>query len=182
MEAPSMARQNPPRRVYSEANLALRIKHEREARTPTWSYVTTAERLRDIGCPIQSSAIFRLEKGERKITVDELVAFAMIFETTPDELLRPLDVVLEESAKRQVDELALSLVDLTSATNRTYRALVALAETEASASEERRNALRQVLDSIKPEAPDPFVGEERRFAARLRKLAREEVEISQAST
>lgn len=42
----------------------------------------------DAGCPIQGSAIYKIEKADppRRITVDELVAFATVFETSAVDL------------------------------------------------------------------------------------------------
>lgn len=75
-----MPRQNRPREVYAEAYLAERIAAEREARR--MSYEGLAERMTRAGCPLSPSAIFKIEKGQprRRIVVDELVAFAKVFD------------------------------------------------------------------------------------------------------
>src|SRR5206468_3991414 len=73
-----MPRVNPLRPVGNEANLARRIAAEREAHG--WSYEGLAKRMTDAGFPIQSTAIFKIEKGKppRRITVDEMVGFAKV--------------------------------------------------------------------------------------------------------
>ncbi len=82
-----MPRPNPPRRLFAEPHAAARVAIEREARS--WSYEGMAKRLTDLGCPIQASAIFKIEKGKppRRITVDELVAFAKVFDLSVEEML-----------------------------------------------------------------------------------------------
>lgn len=97
-----MPRPNPLRALQSEDNLARRVAYERERRG--WSYEGTAKRLTDAGCPIQSSAIFKIEKGEprRRITVDELVGFARVFELDVEDLLIPANVILTEAVREQI--------------------------------------------------------------------------------
>lgn len=87
-----MPRPNPNRTLQSEVNLARRIAHERERLG--WTYEGTAKRLTDVGCPIQPSAIYKIEKSDppRRISVDELVAFAKVFEVSVEELLLPVEV------------------------------------------------------------------------------------------
>lgn len=88
-----MPRPNPHRSLRSETNLARRIAHERDIRQ--WTYEGTAKRLTDAGCPIQPSAIYKIEKADppRRISVDELVAFAAVFETSVEQLLMPPEMV-----------------------------------------------------------------------------------------
>jgi len=87
-------RPNPLRTLASgEENLASRIARERQRRG--WSYEGTAARMTQAGCPIQGSAIYKIEKGSprRRVSVDELVAFAEIFEITLPGMLEPADPV-----------------------------------------------------------------------------------------
>lgn len=97
-----MARPNAMRSIEGESNLARRIRTERERRG--WSYETLAKALSDSGCSINGSAIFRIEKGAppRKITVDELIAFARVFETTVEDLLTPVELLRKERVKELV--------------------------------------------------------------------------------
>jgi transcriptional regulator with XRE-family HTH domain len=87
-----MPPRNPPRSMTGEKNLADRIAFERELRH--WSYEALAQRMTEIGCPMNQSAIYKIEKGEprRRITVDELLAFAQVLELDVQELLAPTSV------------------------------------------------------------------------------------------
>lgn len=90
-----MPRPNPPRSLQSEDNLAQRIAYEREQRGLT--YEGLAQRLTDVGCPIQGSAIYKIEKGmpRRRIVVDELVALGKVFYLEITDLLVPVVVPAE---------------------------------------------------------------------------------------
>lgn len=87
-----MPRPNRPRSIFSEASLATRIAHEREQRG--WSPQGLAVRMEKAGCPIQVSAIYKIEKGDppRRITVAELVGFAQVFGLPVENLLLPAEV------------------------------------------------------------------------------------------
>lgn len=91
-----MPRPNQPRSIASEQALARRIAHERERRG--WSYDGLASRMTKAGCAIQSSAIYKIEKSDppRRITVDELVAFAEVFAVPVQNLLLPPEVAAKE--------------------------------------------------------------------------------------
>lgn len=81
-----MARKRPDLRASEDA-LARRITYEREQRS--WSPGGLADQMTKAGCPMNQSAIWKIENGNprRKITVDELLAFARVFETTVEDLL-----------------------------------------------------------------------------------------------
>ena len=102
-----MPRPNPPRPLGCEANLARRVAYERTHRG--WTYEGLARRMSDAGCPIQASAIYKIEKGNppRRISVDELVAFATAFDIDIKDLLIPP----EEAAVREAQELFTKLTD-----------------------------------------------------------------------
>lgn len=78
--------------LLAEEHLARRIELERTRRG--WSYEGLAKRVTDAGCPIQPSAIHKIEKGSprRRITVDEAIAYALVFEIPVDNLLVPPNV------------------------------------------------------------------------------------------
>lgn len=82
-----MPRPNQPRDVFAEDHLAQRIKLEREKRG--WTYEGLAKRMTDVGCPINQSALYKVEQAQprRRITVDELVALARVFEVSVEDLL-----------------------------------------------------------------------------------------------
>lgn len=99
-----MPRPNQPRSIAGERTLARRVAMEREARG--WSYEGLASRMTDAGCPIQSSAIYKIEKSDppRRITVDELLAFASVFEASVMDILRPREVVITAKVSRLFDK------------------------------------------------------------------------------
>lgn len=82
-----MPRPNQPRDVFAEDHLAQRIQLEREKRG--WTYEGLAKRMTDVGCPINQSALYKVEqaKPRRRITVDELVALARVFDIPAGDLL-----------------------------------------------------------------------------------------------
>jgi transcriptional regulator with XRE-family HTH domain len=96
-------RVNARRSTASEANLARRIKMEREARE--WSYEGLSKRMESAGYPIGATSIFKIEKGRprpRRITVDEAVGFALVFGVDVKDLLRPVDTKLTGEARKAV--------------------------------------------------------------------------------
>lgn len=104
-----MPRPNKQRSIESEANLAERIAEERES--AGLSYEALAKKMTDVGCSITGSAIYRIEKPKpgkaaRKVTVDELVAFAEVFGRDVMDMLRPMEFVRQEHARRLAAELA----------------------------------------------------------------------------
>ncbi|MDR1441404.1 MAG: helix-turn-helix domain-containing protein [Bifidobacteriaceae bacterium] len=165
-----MSRPNQPRSTTAEVNLARRIKFEREQRD--WSPAQLAEQMTAIGCSIQTSAIYRIEAREnrRRISVDELVTFARVFDTSVDDLLRPFDFVLVERLQKvEVDylEAVESLADAADAVLRKGVDLIefmtadnraAYSEADArfeGAAHERRNAgaspdPSQMLPGVRP--------------------------------
>lgn len=94
-----MPRPNRNRTVGSERTLAQRITFERERKR--WTYENLAQRMTTVGCPIQKSAIYKIEQGDppRRVTVDELVALANVFNLSLDELLERPEQVLSRKAK-----------------------------------------------------------------------------------
>jgi len=91
--------------MEGESNLARRIAHER-ARTGL-SYEGLAKRMTDVGCSIQGSAIYRIEKGDppRRVNVDELLALAEVFETSAADLLTPMELIDQQHAARLLERI-----------------------------------------------------------------------------
>lgn len=71
-----MPRQNPTRTVPFEAHVSANLSRERERAGLT--YERLAERMTERGCPIQPSALHKIEKADppRRITVNELMVIA----------------------------------------------------------------------------------------------------------
>jgi transcriptional regulator with XRE-family HTH domain len=107
-----MSRPNRPRSIASEANLARRISFEREHRE--WSYERLAQEMTAAGCPIQGSAIYKIEKGSppRRVTVDELVALATVLERDINDLLTPMEIIERDAAIGLADDLRSALDNL----------------------------------------------------------------------
>jgi len=93
-----MPRPNRPRSLGSERELARRIALLCEQHN--MKYPELAERMTTAGCPIQPSALYKLSQDPpRRITVNELVAIANIFNLAVNDLLRPIAVVEKEWAE-----------------------------------------------------------------------------------
>ena len=75
----------PGRSLRAQRNLAERVRLERERLG--WTQESTAAHLAEVGCPIQTTAISKVEKGSREVTVDELVAFSRVYDVPIDNLL-----------------------------------------------------------------------------------------------
>ena len=82
-----MPRPNPTRSLPYEANVATNVKRERERRGLTLEAL--ASRMTANGCPIQPSALHKMEKGDppRRITVNELWALAQSLELQVNDLV-----------------------------------------------------------------------------------------------
>lgn len=95
-----MPRPNAPRTIASERGLARRVAHERETRG--MSYEALASRMTSVGCAINATAIYKIEKADppRRITVDELVAFSEVFGVPVQELLLPPELAAKQELVR----------------------------------------------------------------------------------
>ena len=96
-----MARQNRPRSMGREDYLAERVAELRHSSLPPMSYETLAKRMAEVGCPIQPSALHRIEKGtpRRKVSVDELVAFSEVFGKSIQDLISKPQGELDEQVQ-----------------------------------------------------------------------------------
>jgi len=100
-----MPQRNPTRSIGAEANLAERIRRERAARG--WAMSDLAQRMTEAGCPIQKSAISRIEDGNppRTISLDETVALAKVFDVSLEDLLQTVESVRVHRAQQLLAEL-----------------------------------------------------------------------------
>jgi len=161
-----MARPNLGRTLEGESNLARRVEIERRSRG--WSYAALAEAMTRAGCTINASAIYKIEKGDppRKITVDELLALAEVFDVEVEDLLTPVEILRKERAKNLLTELELArhtmaraMADLLRATaeyellGATDPELQEYAENMAA----RRTAKEQAQGGIEVELPEGVI-------------------------
>lgn len=100
-----MPRPNAARLPGAEDDLARRVAYERDKRG--WSTEGLAARMTAAGCPIQQSAIWKIENGKprRRITVDELLAFAEVFGTDITGLLQPPELVISSEVHALLTEM-----------------------------------------------------------------------------
>lgn len=127
-----------PRPLASEDAVARRIAYERERRD--YTYEGLAHRVTQAGCPINGSAIYKIEKAEprRRITVDELVAFAAVFEISLDDLLLPPEVAATAEGRRLLArwfEARTEAARANQALNDAWRALIDLLGKQPGAAE-----------------------------------------------
>lgn len=100
-----MPRLNVGRSVQVEANLARRIAHERERRGQ--SYEALAEAMTKAGCAIAGSSIYKIEKGTppRRVSVDELVTLAQVWDLPVEDLLTPMELLEQRRAHELIEAL-----------------------------------------------------------------------------
>lgn len=99
-----MGESNAARRIEGEANLAKRMAQERELRG--WSRAELARRMTHAGCPdMPTNAVYRIERGERGISVNELVAMSRVFELSVSDLLVSVAWLRQERADKLLAEL-----------------------------------------------------------------------------
>lgn len=87
-----------------EDHLAARIEAERGKRE--WSQSELARQMVDVGCPVNQTSISKIEKlrGRRAISVDELIAFAKVFDLPAGELVLPESVLRSVKARQALSE------------------------------------------------------------------------------
>jgi transcriptional regulator with XRE-family HTH domain len=87
-----MPRTTPNRTIGGDRTVARRVAEEREARG--WTLEVLSRRMEEAGCPIHLTALHKLEKGrpQRRVTVDELVAFSNVFEVAVEDLITPSEI------------------------------------------------------------------------------------------
>ncbi|MFI1799371.1 helix-turn-helix transcriptional regulator [Streptomyces sp. NPDC020379] len=93
-----------PERPLPENNVAERIKLEREIRG--WSTQKLAERMAEVGHPVNQSAIWRIESGKprRRVNLDEALGFSKVFDIPLDDLTGPPGHVSNAQVRRLVGE------------------------------------------------------------------------------
>jgi transcriptional regulator with XRE-family HTH domain len=91
-----MPRVNTERSLDNERMVAARIAYERQQND--WSYQQTSNKLKRVGGSLGAAEIQKIEKENRRLSIDELVAFAKLFKLSPNEIMTPLELVLNKRA------------------------------------------------------------------------------------
>lgn len=114
--------------LYSEDNAAARVALEREVRG--WSTTELAARMTKAGVPLNQTAVWRIENGSprRKITLDEALGFARVFELSLEELMAPPLEGVDLEGRRVVQEAVEAFYESRDAQDRLHHAVVATAE------------------------------------------------------
>lgn len=97
-----MPRRRPPGSLYSQATFARRLEYEREKRD--LSQARLAAKVREAGVEVPTNFVHMVEKGGRKVVVEELVGLADVLGLDFEDLLRPVEVAIREDVGRLVDE------------------------------------------------------------------------------
>ncbi|MFI2761427.1 helix-turn-helix domain-containing protein [Streptomyces echinatus] len=84
----------------SEATIRANVRRLRKAQNLTQAVL--AERITAAGVPFGEMAVWGIEKGKRRITVDDLYALAHALQATPRELLSSAPEALSESLVYEV--------------------------------------------------------------------------------
>ncbi len=87
--------------LSGEANVAVRIKLEREARS--WSTNTLSDRLNEAGFDMNPSGVWRIENGKRRINLDEAIGFAEVFGLDLRNLVGPPQLAAQARAMELID-------------------------------------------------------------------------------
>ncbi|WP_052863945.1 helix-turn-helix domain-containing protein [Streptomyces niger] len=114
--------------LYSEGNAAERVALEREVRG--WSTTELAARMTEAGVPMNQTAVWRIENGtpRRKITLDEALGFARVFELPLEELMSPPQEGLDIEGRRCVQEAVDAFYKARDAQDHLHQAVVLAAE------------------------------------------------------
>ncbi|MGP4115482.1 helix-turn-helix domain-containing protein [Streptomyces sp. 4N509B] len=87
--------------LSGEANVAVRIKLERETRG--WSTNALSDRLNEAGFDMNPSAVWRIENGKRRINLDEAIGFAEVFGLDLRNLVGPPQLAARARAMELID-------------------------------------------------------------------------------
>ncbi|MGW0882861.1 helix-turn-helix domain-containing protein [Streptomyces sp. NPDC002671] len=100
-----MADEDAPQGVLlsGEANVAVRIKLEREAHG--WSTNALSDRLNEAGFDMNPSAVWRIENGKRRINLDEAIGFAEVFGIDLRNLVGPPQLAAQARAMELIDAI-----------------------------------------------------------------------------
>ena len=140
-----MPRPNALRSIASERALATRIAYERAERD--WTLEGLAARMTSVGCSINASAIYKIEKGDppRRITVDELVALGRVFALDLEDLVQPVTDVAGKHLAALLGIMQVANAEMFRAT-KLYQSALDTVEAFAAKNPEAVTALESVSD------------------------------------
>lgn len=147
-----------PNSPAHESNLARRVQAERVRRG--WSLSDLARRMTAAGYALHPSAIHKIEKGTRRITLNEAVVYAQVFELTLGAMLLDPGVLATKeglrlwkkyehaqerytAARRELESIESELLDLIDSPEGGY----VLSEIKARYGEEARAAIYHAMVS-----------------------------------
>lgn len=118
---------------------------ERQARG--WSYKTLADEMTRAGCSIAPASVYKVEKGDppRRITVDELLALAQVFELEVTDLLTPIELIRADRARelvRRIEEAESALGGTAATLVNAYSELLYLSACDPEVAEAVNNMHR----------------------------------------
>jgi transcriptional regulator with XRE-family HTH domain len=127
------------------------MRWEREQRGMT--YEGLAARMTAAGCSIQPSALYKIEKSNppRRITVDELVALAAVFDLEIADLLTPVEVAFHKELRAVAEAENAAFDALHSAAQEALRAREAHLALYRRAHEEEDEALLSAIQAWEAE-------------------------------
>lgn len=89
-----------------KAALAARLRVKKEREGNRWTLEQMAERLREEGIEqTRATTVYKIENGDRRISLDELTAFANIFKMGVADLLLDRKAYVEDLFRRFTDEV-----------------------------------------------------------------------------
>lgn len=148
-----------------EMNVALRVEYEMRHRG--WSQERLSKEMADAGCPIHQSSISKIinPRGKRRtISVDEVVAFAKVFDTTLDDMLLPLEVAQSQEIHQLVETVSTTLWEKAEQVEIEMRAWTRLLDLleDPDVARSYQAWLQEVKKMSKPEAKEALYSWERR--------------------
>lgn len=80
-----------PTRITDPSGLTVAANVRRVRESRGWSTYELAKKLKDGGRPVSPSALAKIERGERRVDVGDLIALAVALNVAPSGLLLPVD-------------------------------------------------------------------------------------------
>ncbi|MHA7153971.1 helix-turn-helix domain-containing protein [Arthrobacter sp. TMN-50] len=134
------------RTLEVENGLAKKLAHMRMERGLT--YEGLSQQMRAVGCDIHASGIQKTEKSGRRITVEELVAYSLVFDCSLDSLLGHRDQTVDVKAGMSNFGAARRLKKIQQLVDSEYRLTVDALRQQISESPELRG---QIEDRVETE-------------------------------